>query len=63
MKEEIDLFIPKIKGLIEQKKWSELRESLSELPGPDIATLLLNLEKVERVLLLLLGCHDYKRGR
>jgi magnesium transporter len=47
---DIDLFIPEIKGLIEQKKWTELRESLAELPAPDIATLLLNLEKAACVL-------------
>jgi magnesium transporter len=48
---DVELFIPEIRNLIEQKKWSELRESISNLHAPDIATLLLKLEKAERVLL------------
>ena len=45
---DINLFITEIKGLLEQKKWSELRKSLSELPAPDIAMLLLKIEKAGR---------------
>ncbi len=41
---------PKIQRLIEQKKWTDLRELLQEISVPDIADLLLNLEKKERII-------------
>jgi len=48
MAELLDL---KIKGLIEQKKWSDIKGLLSELPAPDIADLLPVLDKPERILI------------
>jgi magnesium transporter len=48
---DIDLLTEKIKNMIIQREWTALRESLTDLPAPDIATLLMSLEKVERILL------------
>jgi magnesium transporter len=42
---------PGIRQLIEQREWNTLREVLADLPPPDIADLLHDLEKRERVLL------------
>lgn len=46
-----ELFAQNIKELIGQQKWTDLREFLTELPAPDIAYLLMKLEKTERILL------------
>jgi Mg/Co/Ni transporter MgtE len=40
-----------INELLSQKKWAQARELLSELPAPDIADLLPDLEKPDRILL------------
>lgn len=40
----------RIEELIKEQKWHELRQSLAEWPAPDIAELLLHLEKHDRVL-------------
>jgi magnesium transporter len=44
-------FAQNIKELIEQQKWTDLREFFTELPAPDMADLIMKLEKTERVLL------------
>lgn len=41
----------KIEGLIKEQRWHDLREALRERPAPDIAELLLQQEKRDRVLL------------
>jgi magnesium transporter len=48
---DIDLLIEKIKNMIIQREWVGLRESVTNLPAPDVAALLMSLEKVERILL------------
>lgn len=48
---EPEVLSPKIKELIEQRKWTDLREILVGYPAPDITALLRDLEKPERVLL------------
>ncbi len=45
-----ELMDSRIEELIKGKKWHELRQSLTEWPAPDIAGLLLQLERHERVL-------------
>jgi magnesium transporter len=45
-----DLMDSRIEELIKEQKWHELRQSLAEWPAPDIAELLLHLEKHDRVL-------------
>lgn len=47
---EPDLKDSRIEGLIKEQKWHDLRQSLEDWPAPDIAELLLHLEKRERVL-------------
>lgn len=42
---------PEIVRLIEERNWSALRESLAHLPAPEVAELLPELEKPDRVLL------------
>ena len=42
---------PQVKDLIAQRKWGALRELLANVPAPDIADLLRELDKPERVLL------------
>lgn len=46
-----ELLDVKIKELIQQQKWADIRELLSELPAPDIADMLPHLDKHERVLI------------
>jgi magnesium transporter len=48
---EPDLHNDNIKELIEQHKWADLRKIIVEMPTPDIADLLMETEKSERVLL------------
>lgn len=43
--------LPVVQGLIAERNWTELRHSLGEWPAPDVARLLLELEKRDRVLL------------
>ncbi len=45
------LITPEIQSLIEQRKWGDLRSALQEIPVPDLADLLLNLDKKERSIL------------
>jgi len=45
------LILPEIQGLIEEKKWGDLKRVLHEIPVPDLAELLLNLDKKERGIL------------
>jgi magnesium transporter len=40
-----------IQELLEQRKWSTLREAIVDIPGPDLADMLLSLNQSERVLL------------
>lgn len=40
-----------IKELLEQRRWSILREAIVDIPAPDLADLLLSLNQSERVLL------------
>lgn len=47
---ESDLKDSKIEELIKEQRWHDLRQVLREWPAPDIAELLLHLEKRERVL-------------
>jgi magnesium transporter len=42
---------PRIKEFIEQHRWKELRESIADWPAPDLADLLMSMEKPQRVLL------------
>ncbi len=46
-----ELLKPEIQELLEQRRWNELREALAEWSPPEIAELLLDLSKHERVLL------------
>jgi magnesium transporter len=46
-----ELLKPEIQELIETRQWSELREVLTTWPAPEIADLLLDNEKHDRVLL------------
>jgi magnesium transporter len=41
----------RIKGLIDNREWAELREILKGLPAPDIASVIASAEKHERILL------------
>lgn len=45
------LINPEIQSLIEQKRWTALKEVLQAIPVPDLADLLLNLDKKERSIL------------
>lgn len=45
------LIKPEIQALIEEKRWVELKEALKEISVPDIADLLLDLEKKDRIIL------------
>jgi len=45
------MIIPKIKETIEQRQFGNLREILKDVPAPDIAELLLNLDRPDRGLL------------
>jgi magnesium transporter len=45
------IFHPKIKELIENRRWNELRGFAREIPAPDLADILLSLEEAERILL------------
>jgi magnesium transporter len=45
------IFHPKIKELIENRHWNELRGFAREIPAPDLADVLLSLEQAERILL------------
>lgn len=47
---ELDLKDSRIEELIKGQKWFDLKQHLREWPAPDIAELLLHLEKRERVL-------------
>ncbi len=40
-----------VEHLIEQRRWDQLKERVAELPAPEVAELLLDLEKSNRVLL------------
>jgi len=44
-----ELIKPEITELIEQQKWTELRESVEDWPIPEIADLLETLDKPDRV--------------
>jgi|LJSS01.1.fsa_nt_gb magnesium transporter len=46
-----ELLKPEIQELLEQRRWNELREALADWSAPEIAELLLDLDKSERVLL------------
>jgi len=46
-----ELLKPEIQELLEQHRWSELREALADWSAPEIADLLLHVDKQERVLL------------
>lgn len=46
-----ELLKPEIQELLEKRRWTELRETLAEWSPPEIAELLLDLSKHERVLL------------
>lgn len=48
---EPEVLSPKVKALIEQRRWADLREILIGYPAPDITALLRELDKPERVLL------------
>jgi magnesium transporter len=45
------IFHPKIKELIENRRWNDLRGFAREIPAPDLADVLLSLEDAERILL------------
>ncbi len=45
-----ELLKPEIQELIEHRKWTDLKITLSDWPAPEIADLLLDLEKSDRVL-------------
>ncbi|MBM4330084.1 MAG: hypothetical protein FJ117_02470 [Deltaproteobacteria bacterium] len=49
--EERDLLNTKIKDLLAQRRWTGVREVLQEIPAPDIADSLLNLDKQGHILL------------
>ena len=46
-----ELLKPEIKQLIENRKWMDLKDGLSDWPAPEIADLLLDIDKQDRVLL------------
>ncbi|HEV2129468.1 MAG TPA: magnesium transporter [Longimicrobiaceae bacterium] len=46
-----ELVKPTIEQLIAQRRWSELREALSDWEAPELADLLMDVEKADRVLL------------
>ncbi len=46
-----ELLKPEIRELIENHRWTELKETLSNWPPPEIAELLLDIDKYSRVLL------------
>ncbi|MCK4911044.1 MAG: hypothetical protein KAR83_05360, partial [Thermodesulfovibrionales bacterium] len=50
MEAGIDLYITNIRDLIRGRKWASLREMVAQLPAPDVADMLLGLEKPEQVL-------------
>ncbi len=52
------LLKPDIMELIEGRGWTALREALAEWPAPEVADLLVDLEKPERVLLFRSLPHD-----
>jgi magnesium transporter len=43
--------LPTIKDLLEEKRWEDLRQNIVDLPAPEVADLLLELRKLDRVLL------------
>src|SRR5690554_3941359 len=45
-----ETLLPEIKELLEKRHWRELSQRLGEWPEPEVADLLLHLEKPERVL-------------
>jgi magnesium transporter len=47
----MDRVMPDIRELIEAKEWGVLRDRLREMPPPEIAELLMQLDKIDRVLL------------
>jgi len=49
--EEPDEVKKEINELLAQKKWGQTRELLGELPAPDIADFLPDLDKADRILL------------
>lgn len=46
-----ELLLPEIQELIEEHKWFELKDALTTWPAPEIAELLLEVEKTDRVLI------------
>ncbi len=50
METGINLNITNIKDLIRGRKWASLREMVAQLPAPDVADMLLGLEKSDQVL-------------
>jgi magnesium transporter len=46
-----ELLKPEIMQLIDERKWTDLKNGLMDWPTPEIADLLLNIEKQDRVLL------------
>ncbi len=46
-----ELLKPEIKELIERRKWNDLRNALADWPSPEIAELLLDVGKHDRVLI------------
>ena len=45
-----DFLMPEIKELIDQKKWYEIKEVISEWPAPDIADLIESLDEETRII-------------
>ena len=45
------LSVSDIKALLEQQRWTEIRQALTGWPAPELTDLLLELEKIDRVLL------------
>ena len=48
---EISSLVPEIKEFIKERRWSDLRATISEMPAPDIADLLFQMDKYERILI------------
>ncbi len=46
-----ELLKPEIEELLRERRWSELREALADWPAPEIAELLLELDKADRIIL------------
>jgi magnesium transporter len=47
----MDQIMPDIRELIQEKEWGVIRDMLREMPPPEIAELLMMLDKIDRVLL------------